>query len=282
MDLLDLLRLYGDGVLPLNDKKRVKLVRHKDARFDLNRLFREDYFEEYQARQTTDCFRGASHLVSFIGERHSRSRFRGVYEVEGLRDKVPPHSSSFPYPKMGLGEFFYDLKKAEGFEELEDRLVIDWGAGARSWVQNLKSKRVLELLPEGKERDFPGYQDFVLEHDQLERIVKNPDANRTWHTMLRAVAGIYLIVDTQTGAQYVGSAHGEQGIWGRWATYVRTRHGGNKQLRQLLEGDPDRYRSFCYSVLRTLPRTWTAKEVIEVEQLYKRKLGTRAFGLNSN
>jgi len=50
----------------------------------------------------------------------------------------------------------------------------------------------------------------------------------------------------------------------------------------LLERHPERYHEFRFSILRTLPRTMTAKEVAEVESLYKRKLGTRAFELNGN
>lgn len=100
--------------------------------------------------------------------------------------------------------------------------------------------------------------------------------------MLSSAAGIYLIVDRVTGNQYVGSAYGEKGFFGRWKTYVKTQHGGNKEFIKLLEDEPSRYKDFTYSILRTLPRTMTAKEVIAVEQKYKEILGSRAFGLNSN
>jgi hypothetical protein len=131
-------------------------------------------------------------------------------------------------------------------------------------------------------REFPGYDDFILRFDELERIVTNPDANETWHRMLAGVAGVYLISDGKTGDLYVGSAYGEAGILGRWASYVRTKRGGNAKLRALLARDPARYQSFSFSILRTLPRSLTHKEVIAVESLYKAKLGTRAFGLNDN
>jgi len=180
------------------------------------------------------------------------------------------------------GRYHYALKKMGGYEDLEDRLIVDWGAGTRSWVQWLSPKRIIEWLPEGHARDFPGYLDFVLEYEELARIIMNPDANRTWHTMLRSVAGVYLITDTVTGDLYVGSAYGKNGILGRWSTYVKTKHGGNKELRSLLLKAPNRHRSFAYSILRTLPRTLTNREVIEVESLFKRKLGSRAFGLNIN
>jgi hypothetical protein len=141
---------------------------------------------------------------------------------------------------------------------------------------------VIEVLPKGYVRAFPGYLDFVLKQQELREIVANPEANRTWHSMLSEVAGIYLIVDQRTGRQYVGSAYGASGILGRWSEYVRCGHGGNKQLIELMEEDPGCVDHFTFSLLRTLPRTLTKNEVIKIEGLYKNKLGSRAFGLNAN
>ena len=69
---------------------------------------------------------------------------------------------------------------------------------------------------------------------------------------------------------------------GRWKTYAATRHGNNKQLTELLTSEPLRWQNLEFSVLQTLPRTLTAKEVIDYEARHKRKLGSRAHGLNSN
>ena len=100
--------------------------------------------------------------------------------------------------------------------------------------------------------------------------------------MLSAVAAVYLIVDTQTGMQYVGSASGKHGLLGRWRRYVKTVHGDNKELRVLVESDPQYGRNFNFTVLQTLPKDLTQLKVIKYEQMYKKKLGTRSFGLNSN
>ncbi|MEY8351257.1 hypothetical protein AALF16_23870 [Bacillus cereus] len=40
--------------------------------------------------------------------------------------------------------------------------------------------------------------------------------------------------------------------------------------------------NFSFSLLQTLPKTVTPLEVLEIESLYKEKLGTRKFGYNSN
>jgi hypothetical protein len=63
---------------------------------------------------------------------------------------------------------------------------------------------------------------------------------------------------------------------------VTTKHGGNKRLKAVLAAEPERHGAFSFSILRTLSRSLTAKEVITIEGHYKKKLGTRAFGLNEN
>lgn len=138
------------------------------------------------------------------------------------------------------------------------------------------------MLPRGFIRPFPGYLDFILSHQELVQIFNHPESNREWHVALSGVAGIYLIVQSGTGAQYVGSAYGPKGILGRWEAYTINGHGGNERLRALHNVNPHVCREFRYSVLRTLPKSLTAKEVIAYENFYKTKLGTRAFGLNAN
>ena len=95
---------------------------------------------------------------------------------------------------------------------------------------------------------------------------------------------MYLITDTLSGMLYVGSAYGEDGIWGRWKEYVATNgHGGNKALKNLIDEDWEyACKHFRFSILMLLPKTVTPDEAIRKEQLFKRKLGTNSFGLNNN
>lgn len=95
--------------------------------------------------------------------------------------------------------------------------------------------------------------------------------------------GIYLISDINTGKLYVGSAYGENGIWGRWTDYVKSNgHGNNKTLKELIETENDYAKNFTFSILMLLPKTITPNEAIKKETLYKNKLGTNSFGLNNN
>ncbi len=282
MNLIDVLKIYG---FEAQDPDRVMLMRHVDDNWDLEVIHRAGHINSYQASQGKDMLGDCTHLISFMGEAGSRCRFLGVYEIRGRHKVAPPWPAGFPYPEMNLGIVNYDLVKLPQFDVLADRLIIDWGAAARSWWQYLnleKPKRVIEVLPAGFVRSFPGYEDVHVRFDELERIVAHREANRLWHTMLGGVAGVYLIVDATDGSQYVGSASGEEGILGRWIAYARTKHGGNKRLVQLLAQHPGRHTSFSFSILRTLSRSLTKKEVVAIENDFKRKLGSRAFGLNEN
>lgn len=166
---------------------------------------------------------------------------------------------------------------------MEHRLIIDWGDGAINWHQHLSNKPVLELLPDGRRLPvFDDYLEFSLTHHELTELFHHADAHRDWRSALQAVAGVYLILAEKTGDLYVGSAYGAAGIWGRWEQYVKPGDGGNKLLVDLLARDSDYPERFRFSLLQILPKTLTRAEVIKREGLYKRKLGTRATGLNIN
>ena len=110
--------------------------------------------------------------------------------------------------------------------------------------------------------------------------MKNADASRNWHTLLSAVAGVYLITDTLTSLQYVGSAYGKSGILRRWSHYASHPDGGNAPLIKLLKDDKGYAKHLQFSILETLDKTLTRAEVIGREWRYKKKLGPRAVPLD--
>ena len=115
--------------------------------------------------------------------------------------------------KFDKNEYWYDLEQVGEFTGLIDRLVIDWGNNPRVWVQwhQNHDKEVVEILPQGYIGSFPGLLDFVLEFDDLKKLIENPAANHSWKHHLAAVNGVYLILDSVSGKQYIGSAYGNQG-----------------------------------------------------------------------
>lgn len=267
--------------------QKVKIVRHQEKAYDVNFLYKNNWIEFYQSIQSKDRFKDCDYILSFLGTEGTKAIFVGAYRKtssSSFKKEMAPEG--FPYPEMLKKDlFYYHLEKVDLLSDLKDRLVIDWGKATRNWCQWLSqdnSKQVIEILPDGYVKEFPGYDELVLSFEELEKIMCYPDANRQWRIMLSSVAGIYLIVDTKYGGQYIGSAYGEKGILGRWQNYITSHHGGNKRLIELLEKDKDRYKDFQFTILRTLPKSLTKDQVIEYEQLYKRKLGTMEFGLNLN
>ena len=90
-------------------------------------------------------------------------------------------------------------------------------------------------------------------------------------------------LDKATGKQYVGSTYNTKGICGRWADYADTGHGGDKDLKPLIEKDAAYARkNFQWCILETLPLKILEEHAIDRESLYKRKFGTREFGYNNN
>jgi len=268
----------------MHNFKNIKLVRHIDNKFDLTTVYNDIGLDVYQKFQANHIFKKCNTIISFLGVERTLCRLIGVYDVLGVSRS---ENSSFliptdyPYPNILLGaNYCYDLKPNDTLKDLKDRLVIDWGRGARSWHQWFKDRDIIEILPTGFVKTFPGYENIILSYKQLVNIMNNPLANRDWHHKLRAVSGIYLITETQSGQLYIGSAYGRDGILGRWQDYAKSMHGENDKLRAELKKDSRFIERIQFSILKTLPSSMSSKEVIALEHQYMNKLGSRVHGLN--
>jgi hypothetical protein len=266
---------------------KIKIVRHQDARTDINQIYESDRpkFDSYQGAQGRDLF-NCDYIASFLGAENNTAKFVGLYRVVNRLSEnefIKKHPTYDYWKKLDLANYFYDLSMVDGFDDLVDRVIIDWGKSTRSWVQNNLKKEVVEILPAGYVKEFRGYLELLLTFSELKRIIGNPTANKMIHNRLTAVNGVYLIVDSQTGNQYVGSTYNQDGIWGRWRVYANTGHGNNKKLKELLKERGQNYQeNFNFSILQTLPTGLSEKEVLDHERLNKNKLGKKATALNAN
>lgn len=267
------------------DLEKTKLVRHNLSNPDVLRNYENGLLEYYQAIQTSTRFKNTETVISFLGTDGTNAVFQGCYRVGG---NVPFKTVAKP-EGLAIGDdtddcVFYELIKTDVLAELKDRLVVEWGKGTINWCQKgTIKKEVLEIRPAVSEISFVSYDKTMLSFDALREIVFNKAAHKEWENRLSAVAGVYLITDTKTGRHYVGSASGEQGgIWGRWSEYAHTKHGGNKRLMELITADADYCRNFQYSILEVFPIKRDRHEILEYEQLYKRKLLSIQYGLNDN
>ena len=264
----------------------IKLVRHTVNREHIRKLMDDDNFDLYQSVQKADVFKNTEYFISFTDMQGTKALLHGVYKLNGMQkiDQLPLEIGFIKEAEAwGEGPFYkYAIEKIHTFIDFEERLVIDWGSATRSWHQRKLEKEIVELLPKGFLKPFPGYQDLVLSFEELATVIQNPDANRQWKMMLSNVYGVYLILDKTDGQQYVGSAYGKEGIWGRWSNYVHSKHGDNKILIDILKNDPIRYKNFQFSILNVLPNSSMHEQVIQLESIIKDKLGTRVYGLNAN
>lgn len=268
------------------DPAKVKLIRHslRDKGFkecyDLNMVY------EYTCHQKANFSKGYDYWVIFISDSGTLAKLHSIYRVAGVVPDTPdlipaglPEKEAIEYQGQGA---FYRLEPLDLLRDYEGKLVIDWGKSALMWHQKgTTEKSIVSLLPDEK-KVFSGFEDLILTYDQLKEIIENPSIYEAWHTALSTVYAIYLIVDRENGRQYVGSAYGENGLLGRWTSYVKTQHGNNKRMIDLICAYPERYRYFQFSILQILPKTLTPEEVIETESRFKRKLLSIQYGMNDN
>lgn len=273
------------------NESRIKLVRHssevkpdsfiyKKYNGSVYKLYRTDYalFKEWQSEQSDSKMKNVDYLVVFLAEEGCECRFIGVYRNYG------------PKRATGNGVSEYAIEEVEGFEGLKDKVVIDWGKGTLSWMQNWQSTKNVRRIDQVNTGDdipyFIRYEDVILSFSQLQKVVEDKE----WKSKLESLNCVYMILDKETGKQYVGVTYKDMkpgiknGILGRWTEYAKTGHGNNKLLVALLAEKGISYadQNFQWTILETLPLNVTPKVAIDRESLYKKKFGTREHGYNEN
>ncbi len=265
------------------DPKRVKLIRHSMADKKFNKCYNGNMVLEYTRVQDSKFSNEYDYWCVFISDKSTTARFFACYKVNGcIPDTQDVKPDGFPLEDWFQGRrMFYELEHVDLLKEYEGRLLIEWGKGALAWAQKGTNEKPIVAIQD--KRIFSGYENFILTYDELKEIVNDPTAHESWHTALSSINAVYLIVDRENGRQYVGSAYGRGGLLERWTCYVKSLHGGNKLMKELLCDYPDRYTHFQFSILQLLPKTATPDDVIQTETLWKKKLLTyEPFGMNQN
>lgn len=274
-------------------KDNIAVIRHSLSSDMVKKTWRAgmEFFEEYQKIQPKDYFLGKKYIFSFISQQNTTARFIAVYEVEGIIPvKEAPRMKDYPlyeyYDRDDL--VYYKLKKMDCLKDLQGRLVIEWGMGTHRIVQysweTLAKKSVLAI--DDQTRDvFPGYEKVVWSFNEMAQYVNNAVKYPEIYKALAGVNGVYLVLDPVDNKQYVGSAAGVEGIYGRWKTYANTEGkggkdegGANKKLAEHLNKHKGRYLELQYSILAVINRTGNSekdiKAAVELESIYKEKLGS--------
>jgi hypothetical protein len=269
--------LYFNSVLAQHNLRPedVVLLRHqdhRDARGTPYEMWRDNRatFESYQSAQSPGNkakLARAPLWASFVVDPSGVTLFAGLYSVKYLGKLQEDRGND----KAGEAED-YELVRDHRFADLEGRLVIEWGAGTRAWIQRADSqnKNIVELRSAFKEEEFPGYLNFVK---SLSGVLGVP---KTWAALLKNAKGVYLLTCPKTKEQYVGSAAGEEGFWQRWMEYVPNGHGNNVALKSK---EPSDYR---VSILELAGSNANVDDILKMETRWKQKLQSREMGLNKN
>jgi hypothetical protein len=260
---------------------------HKDKNlFDLFLDHQDDgLFDDYVREHTpvnAKLLMQADYVIAFVAD-GKYSRFAGVYQVlgEDKRIRVPAEDK-----KSFEEHVFVKVVMLGIFKPLGGRVLVDWGGmAAQRWLQWVKDDKKVLRVDEGIIRlmiPFNSYNDVLLSFKELKNLIETE--NVEWRDKLKAVNGIYGIADQSNGKLYVGSAYGNEGIWGRWKVYVETNgHGNNDMLVDLVTCNPDyAWDNFQWFILETFPLDVSDDYAIKRENLYKEKLCTRLFGYNKN
>lgn len=264
------------------DPKHVRLVRHKDQRSSPGRspyeLWRDDpdAFHAYQSSQRISNRKkfSAPFWAVFVADAFDDTMFVGLFAASyrGVLEEDRPKPHVIGQVDLAGSHDIYNLELDDRLRDLVGRLIIDWGAGERAWVQyaDRQNKGVLELRSMQSEPPFPGFINFI---EPLSRLGKLP---RGWTETLRSARGVYILTCPRTKEQYIGSADGEDGFWGRWMQYFKTGHGGNVGLKSR---DPSDYQVAILEVAGTVA---DHKDILAMEGRWQRKLQSREMGLNRN
>ena len=271
MDFADILKIHN------LEPKNVRLVRHPGNQiYEKTNLENSTYYsiwrnskeiwDEEISVQLKKTFGNQDYVAHFIGLSNGDTVFTGLYELIDYKTLESNKDEKNSVVK-------WNHSKVDDFEEYEERLVIGWKA-TRSWSQiaGNSPKPILALLKEYEEPEFPGFDEFKMMSNFRSSLPE------TWKAILSSNKGIYLLVHEETGNQYIGSAYGEDGFFGRWANYEDELkgNGGNKLLKKLKKT------LYQISILEVCPPTFSDEEVINRESKWKNKLGSRVFGLNAN
>jgi len=254
MDFKDILRIAG---IDPDLRDNVVLIRHRPFEPRLARVMpwliseRPDLFETYQSvpGRPEIALRRANYMASFLGLRPGTAHFVGLYRIGESRDLDLDSFWAIPQ-NQALRDFGYhgftEQRAAEvgtvrqfSFEHLDayanwrGKLVIEFPPPERSWFRlvNNGAFPVRAILEDSAfSAAPPDWQEIDLNVAQLAVLPES------WRVRLAEWRGIYLIFDEQDGRSYVGSAYGRDNLLGRWLTYARDGHGGNRELRTARAG----------------------------------------------
>ncbi len=294
MDLNILLKSKG------LDPHQVIVMRHRPSEPKLAKVIgwlaveKPDVFNAYQQTQgaivekAMSDLEGKGYVASFIAHGPGRALFIGLYTIGKSIPltvdeywNVPAYIEMKAFDMKGFEPepgrdkvLWFDMALTDYFSEWKGKLIIAWPGNDRSWWRRAE-RNVMSVIAINEESvlesAMPEWDAINLSWEELSVLPAR------WRSALSHWRGIYYIFDQSDGKGYVGSAYGEENIYGRWSQYAATGHGGNKLLKKR---NP---REFIFSILQRVSPDLSPDDVIRLESSWKERLHTRhPHGLNEN
>lgn len=267
--IIKLLELRDEIVC--NSKIHFAIGSKEKNRLDpLHCFYRKD-FKQWQERQNNKNFE-KDYIFSLIYLKKDEWLFAGIYKRVSVR-KI---SNKYKYKTLLLNIG----------NELIGRLVIKYPKHFRQSYPHLeKIINDFELLEILREKytvgPFPGFENIKINYNLLKSIISQEE--KSWKTALSVVKGVYLISDLSNGKLYIGSAYNKNSFWKRWKSYTNNGHGGNIELKMLIENNSLKYaNNFQFSILETRSMNAEDDEIIKRECYWKEILLSKEFGYNKN
>ena len=174
-------------------------------------------------------------------------------------------------------------KVSSPIDELVGRLIIRNEKRSVFYYPRRNNKFIIDEIkaPKGYRtvKEFVNYTDFDLSFSELKEVIDYKYSD--YMKPLSCVYGIYMIIDSKTGKQYVGKASCHKGLYSRFSEYVKDGHGGDKDLIKNADKDPNYCFNYRFIILEVLSVTTSDQEILNREQFYMKRFMTKEFGFNN-
>ena len=308
--------LNFDGLREKYPKKRIKLrfnISWTEKDKNGQKVFR-DYLKLYKSDDDKDKEFFRDSILSVFSAKRTRLFEKDiVFQFIKIEDGAENDTwllvdavniTHIPTEKKGYDDVTganFEVAEAERLSEYEpffNRLTVNWKNISqtpyyveKSIVNNVEVKEILADDYLKLDEKFCGYENVSISYNDLKYVINKS----SWKDALESVYGVYVLTDTSNGKLYIGSATGEQGIYGRWSTYlnsgfdkneVENGEYPNKRLQQLVKtkGIQHIQKYFQYSILEIFPKNkMGADKALEREIYWKNVFRTKEkWGYNDN
>jgi len=231
------------------DPATVLIMRHRPPQKEFRRQLpwlaaeKHEIFNAYQQIQprAEKAMLRAKYVASFIGQNPAEATFVDLYKIADHRIlkacELKEMSAHHELEKLGVvstedeyagGHLYFDLVPTGSPPEAKGRLICSWPPPDRSWYRWADRNRLkISALTEASRlaQEMPPWDELDLSKNDLETLP------RAWAAALSQWRGIYFVLDETDGRGYVGSAYGNDNIYGRWRYYASNGYGGNIGLK---------------------------------------------------